>query len=160
MTETICEKCGVSLTQGMWPFCPHPLAGSVQIETDEIPGGITLENYSKDPMTFYSHSERRRYMQAQGLQEKEKFCPLPGSSKDPQGIPNPAGYLDPKTLDNARVLISRNGSAKDEEWDPVVAGVLTDLQTGTITERDARAIVEGDPTRASRFHRRTANGRT
>lgn len=109
--ETVCGKCGEVILSGRWPFCPHPPTGNqaTGINRDEIPGGITLENYGPNPVTFYSHSERRAYMVAHGLQEREKFAPMPGTDIDPAGIPNPAGYMDPQTLENARVLLSRNG---------------------------------------------------
>lgn len=152
---TPCPKCNHYIQIGDFPFCPHGRGGAA-IERDEIPGGVTVENYGPKPLTFYSHSERRAYMKANGLQEREKFSPMPGTDKDPQGIPNPKGYLDPQTLENARILLSRNGSAKDPEFDGVEAGVLRDVQVGHLTERDAQAIADGDRQRSSRFHRRTA----
>lgn len=157
METTQCDKCGVMITLEDWPFCPHPKRdGPAMLNRDEIVGGITLENYGPKPMTFYSHSERRAYMKQQGLMEKEKFCPAPGTDIDPQGIPNPAGYKDPYTLAAGAALIMRNGGAKEKEWDGVEAGVLKDVQVGHITERDAKAIAEGDRRRQSRFHRRTS----
>lgn len=110
---TICGECGVRISgEGpdspqKWPFCPHGTMHSVMIVTDEIPGGVVVENYGKDPIKFYSHGERLRYMKEHGLRELDKFCPLPGTDKDPQGIPNPKGYMDPQTLENARILIER-----------------------------------------------------
>lgn len=155
--NVLCDACGQKLQIGDWPTCPHGQKGGYTNFKDDIPGGITVENYGPKPMTFYSHSERRRYMQEHGLQEREKFSPLPGTDKDPQGIPNPAGYMDPQTLENARILISRNG--RRDDGDPnETHGVLTDLQTGVITERDAAAIASGDPRRQSRLHRRMSNG--
>lgn len=152
--QTVCGKCGHIFMGGEWPFCPHPQReGSPMIERDEIPGGITLENYGPHPVTVYSHSERRRLMVAQGLQEKETFCPLPGTDKDPQGIPNPKGYVDKQTLANATELICRNGQA-EREWDPVEAGVLTNQKSGPITRRDGEAIASGDARRQSRLFRR------
>lgn len=112
-----CDKCGHTYQIGDFPFCPHQ-PGPAAVARDEIPGGVTLENYGRHPVTFYSHSERRRYMLKHNLREKESFAPFPGTDKDPQGIPNPAGFMDPKTLDNARVLLSRNGDgAKVEDFD-------------------------------------------
>lgn len=144
----------------MWPFCPHPpSAGAAAIERDEIPGGLTVENYGPNPITFYSHSERRAYMKAHGLNELEKFCPMPGTDKDPQGIPNPAGYLDPQTLENARILISRNGAGREAEWDPKEAGVLVNEFRGELTDRDAKAFANGDVHRQSRIGRRTNGGK-
>lgn len=154
---TVCPKCSVIITLGMWPFCPHPAANTAMIIRDEIPGGITLENYGPNPVTFHSYSEIHAYHKANGLQLKEKFCPAPGTDIDPQGIPNPAGYVDAYTLAAGAELMCRNGAKKDPEWDGVEAGVLRDVQVGHITERDAQAIADGDKGRMSRFHRRTSS---
>jgi hypothetical protein len=153
---TFCGKCGVHITEGMWPFCPHPFrTGHVQIERDEIPGGMTCENYGPQPVTFYSHSERRAYMQAHGLIEKEKFCPMPGTDIDPQGIPNPKGYVDAQTLENGRVLLLRQQGPQAEEWDARKAGVLVGEFNIVATERDAKAFESGDVRRQARIGRRT-----
>lgn len=123
---------------------------------DEIPGGLTVENYGRNPITFYSHSERRAYMAQHGLHERDKWSPMPGTNKDPQGIPNPAGYMDAKTLENAAILISRNG-AKQEPEDPFDhGGLLRETFRGEFTNRDAKAVYDGDPGRLSRLHRRTS----
>lgn len=135
--RTVCGKCGEVIQSGGWPFCPHAPTKTAMIVRDEIPGGVTLENYGPQPVTFYSHSERRRYMEAHGLVEKEKFCPFPGTDKDPQGIPNPKGYMDAKTLDNARVLVSRNG-ARDVPFDGIASGVLQLLPTEVLTEQEVK----------------------
>lgn len=133
---TICEKCGRELVIGDFPFCPHPL-GRTSIYRDEIPGGIVLENYGPQPVRFDSHSERRRYMKEHGLQEREKFSPLPGTDKDPAGIPNPRGYMDAQTLENAKTLLLRAQKA-EPEWDGQQAGVLRLLPTQVMTEEEAR----------------------
>jgi hypothetical protein len=155
VTSTMCERCGVEIVEGMWPFCPHPLSGhAAAIARDEIPGGLTVENYGPDLITFYSHSERRRYMAEHGLVEKEKFCPMPGTDIDPQGIPNPKGYMDPYTMEAGRILMSRNGARRDPEWDPREAGVLVGEFSVGVTDRDARAFGEGDSRRMARIGRR------
>lgn len=104
------------------------------IARDEIPGGIICENYGPHPIRFDSHSERRRYMAAHGLREKEKFSPAPGTDKDPQGIPNPAGYVDAYTLKNAAELICRNGNK--EPFDGVRSGVLRNLNIEVIANAE------------------------
>lgn len=124
---------------------------------DGIPGGMWLENYGPKPIYVESHTERRRIMKEQGLHEKEKFCPMPGTDIDPQGIPNPKGYMDQQTLANATALICRNGAKTDVDPD-ATTGVLVDMQVGTITERDAIAISSGDPRRQSRLFRRMNHG--
>jgi hypothetical protein len=89
------------------------------IETDSIPGGLVLENYGAHPIKVYSHTEREKVMASAGLELKEKFCPTPGTDIDPAGIPNPKGYMDPYTLENARILLSRPSQPRHEEPDHV-----------------------------------------
>jgi hypothetical protein len=105
-----CEKCHLALTIGDWPYCPHGRAALVTVP-DDIPGGVVVENYGPHPMRFDSHSERRRYMKQHGLRETERFAPLPGTDRDPQGIPNPNGYRDL----SAAAIIRRNGSRSSSE---------------------------------------------
>ena len=153
---THCGTCGVIIQGGMWPFCPHESAESVMITRDEIPGGITLENYGPRPVTFYSHTERRAYMATQGLVEKEKFCPMPGTDVDPQGIPNPAGYMDAQTMENGRILMSRNGRSSAPEMAPdstVHIGLLE------VTQRDLHAVEQNDSHRMARIGRRIDDAR-
>lgn len=113
-----CSKCGAPVTTGEFPFCPHGrLSGA--IISDEIPGGVTVENYGPHPITFYSHSERRAYMRQHGLAERETFAPLPGTDRDPQGIPNPNGYRD---LSAAAILIRNGRRTTDEEKERLGGG--------------------------------------
>lgn len=137
--EGKCSKCGHTMESGDYPFCPHGKAETSMIVSDGIPGGITLENYGPKPVTFYSHSERRRYMEAHGLREMERFSPTPGTDKDPAGIPNPAGYMDPYTRENARILLSRNGR-KPYNDESATHGVLLDGGSKELTTEEAIAI--------------------
>lgn len=156
--NTCCDTCGQVLKLGQYPFCPHEY-GTHSAFRDEIPGGIVVENYGRHPIRFDSHSERRAYMKAHGLNEKENWAPFPGTDRDPMGIPNPAGYMDPYTMENARILIERQqlGGGPSKDWDPVEAGVLTGQFSGTMTERDAKAVAAGDTGRMSRLGRRIKN---
>jgi hypothetical protein len=131
--EVYCDRCGQVLVVGDYPYCPHGRS-KLAIERDEIPGGVTVENYGPHPITFYSHSERRAYMKAHGLVEREKFSPLPGTDVDPAGIPNPAGYKDEKTLENgAALLLRQQKQTAEPEYDPVAAGELILFNsTGTL----------------------------
>lgn len=151
---TICDRCGQPLNVGEYPFCPHGHGGS-NIARDEIPGGIVVENYGPKPIRFDSHSDRRAYMKANGLQEREKFAPLPGTDKDPQGIPNPRGYVDQQTMENAKTLILRaQGALKEPEID--TSRVIQGQFNLPITGRDARAVIDGDNLRrAARVGRRS-----
>jgi hypothetical protein len=103
------------------------------IAVDGIPGGLVLENYGPRPVKVYSHTERKQLLATAGLELKERFAPLPGTDRDPAGIPNPRGYMDPYTLENARILLSRSARSRDEEPDHVgpikleLGGTFTDV---------------------------------
>lgn len=141
-----CPRCGqttrtVVYTKEGTSRCPSCVAAesydinpATAIFRDEIPGGIICENYGPHPIRFDSHSERRRYMAAHGLREKEKFSPMPGTDKDPQGIPNPKGYVDPYTLAAAADLICRNG--RKAAFDGVKSGVLRNLNVEVIADAE------------------------
>jgi hypothetical protein len=124
---TICEVCGIEILPNHWPFCPHPATKTSMIARDEIPGGVVVENYGPHPIRFDSHSERRAYMKVHGLQEKETFCPSPGTDKDPQGIPNPEGYVDDVTMENRKALFLRgnNKQANPEADETVTSGTMS-----------------------------------
>lgn len=136
-----CSKCGHQMEEGDFPFCPHGVGGLNGRIHDDIPGGLTLENYGPQPVTFYSHTERRNYMKAHGLREKETFCPMPGTDVDPQGIPNPKGYMDPQTLLNAAALICRNGG-KGAEFDGEKAGVLRNMTVEVKQGKEDRDAID------------------
>lgn len=160
----VCKNCGNPTRTVIYQksgdgFCPdcHRLATesehSSAVFRDDIPGGIVVENYGPHPIRFDSHSERRHYMAEHGLREREKFSPMPGTDIDPQGIPNPKGYLDPYTLESAAILLSRNGRKASEEDAP---SLIHSTFTGQMEHRDAVAVAEGgDKARQSRMHRRT-----
>lgn len=145
---TLCEKCNHYIQMGEHPFCPHEPTHAMIIR-DEIPGGMWLENYGPKPIKVYSHTERRLVMNKQGLIEKDVFCPFPGTDKDPQGIPNPAGYVDKQTLENGRILLTRGRK------DPEPADVPVRQFNITGTNRDAIAVQAGEPRRSARIGRRT-----
>lgn len=151
---TLCDKCGIELHIGDHPFCPHGRSGAAH-QTDDIPGGMWLENGFKEPVKVYSLSEAHRKHAKAGVQLKERFCPSPGTDIDPAGVMNPKGYVDAQTLKNGAELLCRQSGPKEKEWDGVEAGVLK-IQTGHLTQRDAEAIATGDKRRQSRFHRRTS----
>lgn len=126
--KVICTQCGHTLEIGDHPFCPHG-ASRGTIARDEIPGGIIVENYGPHPIRFDSHSERRAYMKAHGLSEREKFSPKPGTDIDPAGIPNPKGYVDDYTRRAGEALILRQQGSGcqppvEGEVDPVASGEL------------------------------------
>lgn len=135
-----CAECEIELEVGAWPFCPHGDVGNFTNFKDDIPGGLVCENYGPQPITFYSHTERRAYMVAHGLREKETFCPKPGTDIDPAGIPSPEGYVDDITMRNRQELFLRaHNKGHAEPFDGVKAGVLRNL-TSTDGHTHAEAI--------------------
>jgi hypothetical protein len=156
--RTVCGKCGKVLESGEWPFCPHghtrsrerqeelerSLKKSSYIQ-DQIPGGMVLHNYGPEPVTVHSHSEARALAASRGLEYVERFTPAPGTDIDPAGIPNPAGYMDPYTLEAGKALILRGQKAKDSDQE-FVDRVYRPLPDRVLTESEAkeahRAIAE------------------
>lgn len=51
------------------------------VRDDSIPGGLVIENLGHEPVTVYSHSERRRLMDERGLQEFVRHVGKPGSDR-------------------------------------------------------------------------------
>jgi hypothetical protein len=121
-TSSACERCGVTLQIGDYPFCPHgPYRGNA--ESDGIPGGETLENVADQPVTFYSHSEKRRYLREHGLVEMVRHVPVPGSDRSPHTTSWTA--VD---LEAGRVLAERQAhtraSAPEYRADPENVAVI------------------------------------
>lgn len=65
MTEDRCERCGQVVQVGEWPWCPHG-HGSLTAVPDEVPGGFWVENGFRTPQKFYSKSEHRNALEANG----------------------------------------------------------------------------------------------
>lgn len=136
---------------GLCPFEPRHMA--VSIIADEIPMGVTYENGFKTPQTFYSKSAYERALKENGLTRTERFCPTPGTDTDPAGIPNPQGYMDPTTLENARILLSRASGATEEQIE--AEGKVIRGRFNIVGEKDAMAVATGtDTKRMSRIGRR------
>lgn len=83
-----CEKCGKELAVGEWPFCGgrnnhgFPIAG-LSLVDDSIPGGETVENLAPTPITFWSKSEKRRYLREHGIREAVRHVGVAGSDRNP-----------------------------------------------------------------------------
>lgn len=156
--DVACDTCGQILRVGMYPFCPHG-EGASAAHTDDIPGGMWLENYGPHPIKVYSYSEAARIRSEQGLNLKERFSPTPGTDIDPAGVMNPKGYVDAQTLANGAALICRQQTgSQTPEFDGVRDGVIRDPFSIVGTTRDAQAVADGDPRRSSRIGRRIGHG--
>lgn len=125
MNTTTCADCGVTYTFGASPFCKdrHEAYSAVRQPAVTYPGGLTLYNMGPEPVTVYSESERQTIMRERGLREAVWHIPSPESDASPQtrSWDTPCAY----TLEQARILVSRQGQAKDSD-----AGRLETLRTG------------------------------
>lgn len=103
--QTVCGKCG-EIIAGRWPFCPHPQRdGAAMINRDEIVGGFVQEHFGHEPETFYSKSAMLRRADQLGLQPFVRQL-----ERIREG-----DYIDAKTMDNARILVSRGSRGKDAD---------------------------------------------
>lgn len=99
-----CDVCHRTLRVGAWPFCPHE-ASHVTVIGDEIPGGQWFENGFETPRKFYSHSEHRAALAAQGYEIRAKWA----GPNDKHLTNWAAGTVN---LENAAVLVTRTRPAK------------------------------------------------
>lgn len=75
ITETRCH-CGASVERLF-------TVGRSSVISDAIPGGEVIENLAATPVTFYSRSEKRQYMQQHGIREHVQHVGTPGGDKSP-----------------------------------------------------------------------------
>ena len=112
-----CPVCG-GPTERRWTAAPR-------VRGDEIPGGLTLENLGHEPVTVYSHAERRRLMKERGLEEFVRHVPIPGTDKSPHTTSWAA--VAPSTLADAKALLERvgrvSGARRDDQ--PLAGPVAT-----------------------------------
>jgi hypothetical protein len=101
-----CPSCGVELVVGSWPWCPHE-QGAYGVQPNDIPGGETLENVGPEPVTFYSRSEKRRYLKEHGLVEMVRHVPVPGTDTSPHTTSWTA-----VNLEAGRILAERQATTK------------------------------------------------
>lgn len=107
LDEDACPRCGVVFHISDWPFCPHGQP-SGSIIGDEIPGGQVIENLGHEPMTFYSKKAIRDEADRRGLRMKDEWA-----GPHDRHLTNWGAAIDPQTLENARVLVSRGVRAQE-----------------------------------------------
>ena len=71
-----CPACGAASER----FCDFG-SGSANIVRDEIPGGMLIENLTPEPIRVYHKSEKRRIMDALGVEEFVRHQPEQGTDK-------------------------------------------------------------------------------
>ena len=101
--DVTCERCGVTLAVGMWPYCPHP-HGTQAVHSDDVPGGFWAENGFDGPRKFYSKSAHVQALKAEGCEIRAKWAgPL---DKHLTRWDIPSAYQ----LEAAKALLSRGRS--------------------------------------------------
>lgn len=89
--------------------------------TTVIPDAIDVvqENGFKEPRRFRSKIERRRALKEAGVEECVQHRPMAWTDKS-QHTMNHAQIMDPVTMENARILVSRPGALKGNDDEPPV----------------------------------------
>lgn len=132
MASERCDACGEVLEVGSWPYCPHGAPGAFGITPDEIPGGAWFENGFDKPRKFYSHSEHRAALAAEGLEIRAKWAG-PGDKI----MTNWAAGMDAGTLENATTLLGRAAEARRAK--ALATTPVTVTEAGTFTGKDLDA---------------------
>jgi hypothetical protein len=96
-----CEKCGIEIPIGDWPFCPHG-AAIPAVHGDEI--DYVDHNLGREPVRIRSKAQRRQLMAERGLVERVEHVATPGSDKSPHT--RSWAVVD---LEAATALVSRQG---------------------------------------------------
>ena len=105
MTER-CPTCGKEFGVGQWYQCPHDLYRGTAVP-DDVPGGFWVENGWREPRKFYSQSEYESALAADNKMLAPRWSP--GSKHLDRWV-----AMDAQTLDNARVLVSRQRKESHE----------------------------------------------
>lgn len=125
------------------PTCCGPVERFFQereraVISDDIPGGVWLENYGRHPIKVWSHTQRRRLLTHNPdgsvrrdkhgneikLVEQVRHVGVPGTDISPHTTRWDA--VDAYTLENARILVSRpaakgtNDSDIEEPYAPAI----------------------------------------
>lgn len=101
-----CPACG-SETSRVW------ISRTSQVIGDEM--DHVQENGLKQPRRFTSKSEWRRWMKENGLENPVRHACLPGTDKSPHTTDWSKGSMDPYTLEQAKILVSRQHSVKGND---------------------------------------------
>lgn len=78
-----CDRCGQTLEIADWPFCPHGTMRNFTVRPDSIPGGIVIENLTKTPTRYYSHSAIKLAQEMAGVVPHVRHVGTQGSDKSP-----------------------------------------------------------------------------
>lgn len=113
-----CERCGVELHLGDFPFCrrgPQDHARGVSVIIGDEMDHLQV-NGTKTPIRFTSRQERKRWLNANDLVERDHHVPQPGKDSSPFTT-DWSRSTDPQTAENVRILLER--AFRDAKPEPV-----------------------------------------
>lgn len=122
-----CNRCGRYTTKvivrGSTLVCPacavsDPAARATAVHGDEMDHWQV--NGTNQPIHFTSKADHRAWVTANGYEIRDHFVATPGSDKAQNGNTNSARYIDPVTMENARVLVERCGVRVPTAEDPLI----------------------------------------
>lgn len=117
-----CDRCGVVLAVGDYPFCPHG-NGSTSIEDATWPGGRVFENLGHEPVRCDSPADLKREMKTRGLVEFVRHT-------DGDRHTRSWATTDPYTLEQGRILAERQGRTRasgDDPPNPATVAIVRDV---------------------------------
>ena len=103
-----CPACGAT-TERLWTTAAKSL-------TDELPGGVWIENLGPKPLQFFSKSEIVKEARRRGLEPMVRHVPIPGSDRSPHTTSWAA--VGPYQMEQARLLLERVGATVPAQAEP------------------------------------------
>lgn len=112
---TTCDRCGVELRIGDYPFCPHG-RGSTGIEDVTWPGGRVFEHLGHEPVRCDSPADLQKELDARGLEPFVRHV----------GGPHTRSWatVDPYTLEQGRILAERQATSRAGGDEPPSAATV------------------------------------
>lgn len=117
---TVCDQCGMVLTVGDYPFCPHG-HGRPNIEAVTWPGGRWIENLDHEPVRCDSPADLQREMDKRGLMPFVRHVPGDRHTRS-------WATTDPYTMEAGRILAERQGTTTASgEPDPATVAIVREV---------------------------------
>lgn len=136
---------------GVYPPCPTCGAATTPllsrrgaVRDDSFLGGKTFENLADRPLTFYSKTEYRAYLQRHRLEECVRHVPLKDSDKSPYTMK--WGGIARETLEGATKLLERVG-LEHESKKTYIAALTMDVSEEAAVVQAPRGFLEGGDAR-------------
>lgn len=115
-----CSACGVEYGVGASPWCRDGHAGgrTASVVDDTIIGGFVQTTGTREPRVFYSHSERRAWLKANGFVEAGCHSPMGADGVKDLNCADHSGPAPHTLATLGDWLAARMGGAKDSTTAP------------------------------------------